>query len=122
MEIHRINPGPRWSDITVYNGTAYFVEVPDTDLSADIRGQVQQVLTQADASLAKIGSDRHHLLSVTIYLTDFDDLAGLNEIWDAWFGGNTAPSRACVKAQLADPRYLVEIAFVAAAPSALRRL
>jgi len=117
MKIHRINPGPRWSDITVYNGTAYFVEVPDTDASADIRGQVQQVLSQADTSLAKVGSDRNHLLSVTIYLTDMSSLAGLNEIWDAWFDGNTAPSRACVKAQLADPGYLVEIAFVAAAPA-----
>jgi enamine deaminase RidA (YjgF/YER057c/UK114 family) len=116
MKIHRINPGPRWSDITVYNGTAYFVEVPDTDLSADLRGQVRQVLAQADASLAKIESDRNHLLSVTIYLTDMNNLAGLNEIWDAWFDGNTAPSRACVQAKLADPGYLVEIAFVAATP------
>ncbi|MDP3517683.1 MAG: RidA family protein [Pseudohongiella sp.] len=115
MKIHRINAGIRWSDITVYNGTAYFVEVPDTDLTADIRGQVRQVLAQADASLAKIGSDRNHLLSATIYLTDFDNLAGLNEIWDAWFDGDTAPSRACINAKLADSRYLVEIAFVAAA-------
>ncbi|MDO8909345.1 MAG: RidA family protein [Pseudohongiella sp.] len=115
MKIHRINAGVRWSDITVYNRTAYFVEVPDADLAADIRAQAEQVLGQAESSLARIGSNKNQLLSATIYLTDFDNLAGLNEVWDAWFDGNTAPSRACVNAQLADPRYLIEIAFVAVA-------
>lgn len=115
MNIKRINPGKRWSDITVFNAIAHFVEVPDTDLTADITGQVQQVLDQAERSLGKINSDKTRLLSVTIYLTDFSNLAGLNEVWDSWFEEGTAPSRACVKAELADPRYLVEMAFVAAA-------
>ena len=43
MSIQRTNPTNLWSDITVHNGVAYFVEVPETDLDADIRGQVQQV-------------------------------------------------------------------------------
>ena len=115
MKIQRINPGKRWSDITVFNGTAYFVEVPDTDVSADIKGQTQQVLSQAEKSLAKVGSDKSRLLSVTIYLTDFANLSALNEVWDAWFDDGTAPSRACVRADLVDPAYMVEMAFVAAA-------
>lgn len=115
MDITRINPGKRWSDITVFNGIAHFVEVPDTDVEADITGQVQQVLEQAERSLAKIGSNKTRLLSVTIYLTDFKNLAALNEVWDNWFEEGTAPSRACIKAELADPQYLVEMAFVAAA-------
>jgi enamine deaminase RidA (YjgF/YER057c/UK114 family) len=115
MTIHRINPGKRWSDITVYNGVAYFVEVPDADPGAEIKEQVQQVLSQAEQSLAKAGSNKGRVLSVTIYLTDFANLAALNEVWDAWFADGTAPSRACVRADLADSRYLVEMAFVAAA-------
>ena len=115
MDIQRINPGKRWSDITVFNRIAHFVEVPDTDLSADITGQVQQVLNQAERSLAKIVSNKTRLLSVTIYLTDFKNLAALNEVWDNWFEEGTAPSRACVQAALANPQYLVEMAFVAAA-------
>ena len=31
MTIHRINPCKRWSDITVLNGIAHFVEVADSD-------------------------------------------------------------------------------------------
>ncbi|EXJ12922.1 MULTISPECIES: RidA family protein [Nitrincola] len=115
MTIHRINPCKRWSDVTVFNGIAYFVEVPESDLSADIQGQLAQILEQAQASLAKIDSDKSRILSATIYITDFANLPALNEVWDEWFPEGTAPSRACVKAELADPDYLVEIAFTAAA-------
>ncbi|WP_439858684.1 RidA family protein [Pseudomonas sp. MBLB4136] len=115
MKIHRINPTKRWSDITVFNGIAHFVEIADTDTKADIRGQVEQIFAQAEQSLAKINSDKSRILSTTIYLTDFANLAALNELWDAWFEGGTAPSRACVKAELANPDYLVEMTFVAAA-------
>lgn len=115
MKVHRINPAKRWSDITVFNGIAHFVEVPDSDLSADITGQTQQVLSQAEAMLAKVGADKTRVLSVTIYITDFANLPALNAVWDNWFEEGTAPSRACVKAELADPEYLVEMAFVAAA-------
>lgn len=115
MQVHRINPCKRWSDITVFNKIAHFVEVPESDTGADIQGQVTQVLSQAEHALAKIDSDKTRILSVTIYLTDFANLPALNEVWDAWFDEGTAPSRACVKAELADPAYLVEMAFVAAA-------
>lgn len=115
MNIHRINPCKRWSDITVFNGIAHFVEVPEGDLSLGIQEQTRQVMAQAEEALAKVGSNKGRLLSVTIYLTDFANLPAFNEVWDEWFPEGTAPSRACVKAELANPGYLVEMAFVAAA-------
>ncbi len=118
MKIHRINPNQRWSDVTVFNGIAHFVEVADTDTTADITGQVSQVLEQAEQKLASIASDKSRILSVTIYLTDYANYAGLNEVWDSWFPLDSAPSRACVKVELADPSLLVEMAFVAAAGDA----
>ncbi|KAA0874291.1 RidA family protein [Nitrincola tapanii] len=115
MQIQRINPTQRWSDITLHNGVAYFVEVPEGELMADIRQQTRQLLAQVEASLARIQSDKRQILSTTIYLTDFAHLEGLNEVWDAWFEEGTAPSRACVKVELANPDWLVEMAFVAVA-------
>lgn len=115
MDIHRINPCKRWSDATVFNGMAHFVEVPESDLNADIKGQVLQIFEQAEASLTTVDSDKSRIISVTIYLTDFANMQGLNEVWDSWFPEGCAPSRACVKAELANPGYLVEMAFVAAA-------
>lgn len=113
MNIQRLNPAPRWSDATVYNGIAHFVEVPNnTDCAMD--GQVAQILAQAEATLAALGSDKSHLLSATIYITLKDNLLALNKAWEAWLPADCAPSRACVKVELLDSAMLVEIAFVAA--------
>lgn len=71
MTIHRINPGTRWSDITVFNGIAHFVEVADSDTSADMQGQVEQVSRASRASIGEdwqrsfayfIGDDLYHRL------------------------------------------------------------
>ncbi|WP_105901998.1 RidA family protein [Vibrio gangliei] len=114
MTITRVNPCARWSDVTVFNGIAHFVEVPESDLSADIRGQAKQVFAQAEEMLVSVNSDKSRILSCTIYLTDFANIEAFNEEWEAWLPEGSAPSRACVKAELANPKYLVEIAFVAA--------
>jgi len=113
MDIKRINPSPRWSDMTIFNGIAHFVEVP-ADASTGMQDQVNQVLAQAEATLLSGGSDKSRLLSVTIYITDFNNLGILNSAWEAWLPAGCAPSRACLKAELVDPNFLVEIAFVAA--------
>lgn len=115
MKIHRINPCKRWSDVTVFNGIATFTEVADSDTSADIKGQVQQIFDQAEATLGLIDSDKTRILAVTIYITDFANFDALNEVWDKWFIEGTAPSRACVKAELVNPELLVEMTFTVAA-------
>lgn len=113
MDIKRLNPTPRWSDATVFNRIAHFVEVP-ADTTADISSQISQILLQTEATLTKINSDKTRLLSATIYLTNLENLGAFNTAWEAWLPFGTAPSRACVKAELANPAILIEIAFVAA--------
>lgn len=113
MDIQRINPSARWSDVTIFNETAYFVEVA-ANSSGEIEDQVSQVLSQAEQTLLGIGSDKSRILSVTIYITDLNHLAVLNPIWENWLPKGCAPSRACIKAELVDPELLVEITFIAA--------
>lgn len=113
MNIQRLNPAPRWSDATVYNSIAHFVEVPNNTDCA-MNEQITQVLAQAEATLAAIGSDKSQLLSATIYITHKDNVPTLNQAWQAWLPTDCAPSRACLKVELLDPAMLVEIAFVAA--------
>lgn len=117
-DIRRINPTKRWSDITLYNGIAHFVEVADNLPCGDMAAQTQQILDQAEQKLKLIHSDKTRILSVAIYVTDFAQLDQLNAVWEAWFAEGTAPSRSCVKVELADPDLLVEMAFVAAEGSA----
>lgn len=113
--IKRLNPTPRWSDATSYQGIAHFVEVP-SDTSRPFTEQMQQLLAQAEQTLAKIGGSSASLLSATIYLTDRTNLAEMNQAWEAWLPFGCAPSRACVLVELLDPQMLVEIAFVTAVP------
>ncbi|MGQ5521698.1 RidA family protein [Chitinimonas sp. PSY-7] len=113
MDIQRINPTQRWSDATVYQGLVHFVEVP-ADLHADMRGQVKQVLAQAEKTLELAGSDKSRLLMTTIYVTNLANVPALNAIWDEWLAPGYAPVRACLKVELVNPDMLVEMAFVAA--------
>lgn len=113
MTIQRLKPTPRWSDATVFNDIAHFVEIPN-DTRAPMAEQIAQVLAQAETTLAAIGSNKSHLLSATIYVTDRENLPTLNAAWEAWLPAGCAPSRACIKVELLDPAMLVEIAFVAA--------
>lgn len=113
MSIQRLNPTLRWSDATVFNGIAHLVEVP-ANTNCEMAEQIAQILAQADATLAAVGSDKSRLLSATIYITDKNNVAALNAAWQAWLPAGCAPSRACIKVELLDPAMLVEIAFVAA--------
>ena len=113
MTITRHNTTPRWSDATIFNRIAHFVEVP-SDTSLPFSEQLAQLLQQAEHTLVAIGSDKGQLLSATIYLPERSYVDALNQAWEAWLPAGCAPSRACVSAALLDPQMLVEIAFVAA--------
>jgi enamine deaminase RidA (YjgF/YER057c/UK114 family) len=110
--IQRINPAAQWSDAVVHNGTAYFVEVPES--GTDITSQSQAVFAQAERTLALAGSDKSRLLIATIYLKHMSDRATFNAAWQAWLPKGCAPARVCVSAEMASPGYLLEIAFTAA--------
>ena len=111
-DIQRHGVTRRWSDAVIHHRTAYFVEVAD-DPSADIQGQVTQVLSQIDDRLSRVGSDRTRMLQVLIYLARLEDAPTLNAVWDEWVPEGHAPARACVQAGLA-PGYLVEMIVTAA--------
>lgn len=112
--ITRIHPQEQWSDAVVHNGTAYFVEVPES--GADITSQTQAVLAQAERTLALVGSDKSQLLMATICIKQMADRAAFNAVWAAWLSKGCAPARICISAEMASPDYLLEIAFTAAAP------
>ena len=110
--IHRTNPQPQWSDIVTHNGTAYFVEVPES--GDTLEAQARAVLAQAERTLAQCGSDTSRLLMATIYLKHMVDRAAFNAEWEQWLPAGCAPARVCVSAEMASPDYLLEIAFTAA--------
>ena len=113
-DIQRYGSSPRYADMVVHHGTAYWVEIAE-DAGLDARGQIAQVLGQIDATLTTLGSDRTRLLQILVYLNDLADAAVLNELWDAWVPQGHAPVRATVGAQLS-AGYAVEMVITAAVP------
>lgn len=113
-EIQRYGTSRRWADVVVHRGVAHWVEVAE-DTSLDARGQIAQVLSQIDATLAGIRSDRTRLLQVLVYIADHSDAATLNELWDAWVPGSHPPVRAMVQVGLGKS-CKVEMVVTAAVP------
>lgn len=112
--IQRRGVTARYSDAAVFNGVVYLAGmVPETE-ATDIRAQTADVLAQIDAHLAALGSDKTRLLRVQIFLADIDDMAAMNEVWDAWVAPEQAPPRATVQARLGDPDWKIEVVATAA--------
>ncbi|MCA0301762.1 MAG: RidA family protein [Proteobacteria bacterium] len=109
-----IDPGPRLSEATVCGDRMYLSGMIPEDTSADIAGQVRQVLAEIDALLARGGSDKSKILSAQVWLSDIGDFAAMNAVWDAWVVPGQTPARATVQAALSEPAMKVEIMVVAA--------
>ena len=92
-----------------YHGFVFTQGCVAQDLSKDITGQTEEVLAQIDALLERHGTDNTRLLQAQIWLKSMADREAMNTVWSRWLPDGLAPARACVQAEMADPRYLVEI-------------
>jgi len=113
MTIRRIEPGKRMSEAVVHGNTVYLAGQVGTP-GKTIREQTAEVLAEIDAVLAKVGSDKSKILQTTIWLSDINNFAAMNEIWDAWVDPANPPARATGESRLASPDYLVEMIVIAA--------
>jgi enamine deaminase RidA (YjgF/YER057c/UK114 family) len=112
--IKHIKPGARLSGATVHNGIVYVSgQVPDTPY-VDVGTQTKEILAKIDGLLADAGSDKSKILNASIWLSDIATFDEMNKPWEAWIAPGPAPARATVEARIANPKYRVEIAVIAA--------
>lgn len=110
--IERIDTGQRMSKIVKHNGVAYLCgQVGAGDSVTD---QTKDCLARVQALLDKAGSSRDRILQAIVWLSDMDDFAEMNAVWDAWVPEGHAPARACGEAKLARDVLKVEIIVTAA--------
>jgi enamine deaminase RidA (YjgF/YER057c/UK114 family) len=107
--IVRTEPSAILSKAVEYHGFVFTQGMVPRDPTADITGQVKDVLAQIDALLEAHGTDNTRILQAQIWLKHISDRPALNAVWSAWLPEGCAPARALVQAELADPAWLVEI-------------
>ena len=108
-KIIRTEPNKVLAKAVEYHGFVYVQGVTAKDVSKDIVGQTKEVLDQIDAILETHGTDKTRLLQAQIWVKDIRDRDAMNTVWIDWLPADGAPARACVEANMADPRILVEI-------------
>ena len=108
-KIVRTEAGPILAQAVEFHGFVFLAGVTAQTTSKDIRAQTEEVLARIDALLETHGTDKTRLLSAQIWLKDIRDRDAMNALWSAWLPAGGAPARACVEANMADPRLLVEI-------------
>ena len=92
-----------------YHNFVYLAGLTADDLGKDVVGQTREVIAKIDAALEANGTDKTRLLQAQIWLKDIRDRDAMNKVWVAWLPQGGAPARACVEANMADPRILVEV-------------
>lgn len=78
----------------------------------DIRVQTEQTLKNLSAALERCGATIRDVVKMTIWIRDFNDYDGMNEVYARWFEP-PEPVRACVRSELVFPELLVEMEAIA---------
>jgi enamine deaminase RidA (YjgF/YER057c/UK114 family) len=112
--VQRFDVGDRLSEMAIHNGVVYLAGQIPEDPNLDIEGQTLQVLQAIDRLLARAGTDKRKLLMVQIFLVDLKDFEGMNRVWDRWVVPGHTPPRATVQANLASPKWRLEVVATAA--------
>lgn len=113
-DIQKINTTEVMSAVTVFNKVVYLSGQVPKNADLDIEGQTREVLATIEQLLALADTDKSRLLSAQLFLKDLSDFPIVNAIWVDWLSGHVAPSRATIQADLVNPKWLIEIAVIAA--------
>ena len=78
----------------------------------DIKAQTEQVIQNISDILEAAGASLNDVVMNQVFITDMKNYAGMNEVYCRHFSQNP-PARYCVKSDLMQPFFLVEIASIA---------
>ena len=110
----RIDPTARYSKAVIHGDSIHLSGLIAETWDGDITVQANEIFAQIDALLARAGSHRSRLVSMTCWIADFSDYAGFNAAYDGWIDKANLPARATVRADLLDPKLRIEIMAIAA--------
>ena len=118
-----LEPGALYSPAVVVGSLVFTAGnvgwVPETrEIPAGIEAQTAQTLENLKSVLEAAGTTLSHVVKVSVFLTDMDDFAAMNQVYRRYFPENP-PARTTVGvAALAHPDLLIEIEMIALVPDA----
>jgi 2-iminobutanoate/2-iminopropanoate deaminase len=88
--------------------------VPETMeiVEGDVRAQARQSLSNVQAILKEAGADFSNVVKSTVFISDMNEFAQINEVYSEFFGENK-PARACVEVARLPRDVKVEIEAIA---------
>ena len=63
----------------------------------DVQKETHQVMQNIQAVLAEVGRKFEHVVKASIFISNMDDFAKINEVYATYFDAETAPARECVE-------------------------
>jgi 2-iminobutanoate/2-iminopropanoate deaminase len=79
----------------------------------DVAKQTQQVMANLEAILKAAGANWENVVKTTVFLTDLQNFAAMNQVYAGYFQEGNAPARACVEVSRLPKDVLVEIECIA---------
>ena len=88
--------------------------VPETMeiVEGDVKAQTRQSLSNVEAILKEAGADFSNVVKSTVFISDMNEFAQINEVYSEFFGENK-PARACVEVARLPRDVKVEIEVIA---------
>ncbi len=80
----------------------------------DIVEQTERVMENLGAILQAAGANWENVVKTSVFLSDMNDFAAMNQVYARYFAEETAPARACVEVSRLPKDVLVEIDCIAA--------
>lgn len=85
----------------------------NTLISGDIKAETKQVMENLAAVLKAANMDFSQVVKCSIFISDMNDFAAINEIYGGYFDNDTAPARETVQVSVLPKNVNVEISLIA---------
>lgn len=78
-----------------------------------IQDETRLVLKNLDAVLSKAGYTKDHVVKCSIFISDMNQFAEINDVYASYFTGDAAPARETVQVSVLPKNVNVEISCIA---------
>lgn len=82
-------------------------------ISGNIKAETKQVMDNLAAVLKAANMDFSQVVKCSIFISDMNDFAAINEIYGGYFDNETAPARETVQVSVLPKNVNVEISLIA---------